>query len=195
MRSTMALLAMFAALVLSSCAERQSSVVDCADFVLSPTQYHIEFAGRAGMITQQEYTFICHATVLGRADLAFARMAQQQSTNPAVTEFAGKVISTQQGIDRNLTNIAEQQEGVSPPRGLDASGLAARDQLSGLSDGAFDRAYLQHASENSRMAIAAYKEEIASGSEPTLRAFATDVLPTLEERLAQSERVTAQLAK
>lgn len=195
MRGTAAAWAMIAALGLSSCAEQPSGPVDCANFVLSPTQYHIEFAGRAGMITQQEYTFICRATVLGRADLEFARMAQRQSANRAVTEFAAKIIVTQQEIDRRLTTISEQHEGVRPPRSLDAPRLAMRDRLSPLSGDAFDRAYLQDEAENAQAAIAAYKEEISSGSEPVLRGFAINTLPLLEDRLAEAERLVGQLAK
>lgn len=175
-----------------SCAQRQAAVVDCANFVVSPSDFAIEFFGRAGMVTQQEHTFICRGLMFGRAQVAYAKIAQQQSGNPAVLSFAEGTIGEQEKMNRRLSQIAVEQDGIIPPRGLDAPHLAMRDQLAQLSGYAFDRAYLENAVRDGRLAIADFKKEVESGTEPVLNKFAANSLPLVERRVQQAQSMIGQ---
>ncbi len=186
------LLATLTLLSAASCAGRQADVTDCKDFAPSPSEYQMEFAGRAGAVTQQEHTFICRATIFSRSQLSFARLAQQQATNPAVMRFAEGTIDSQERMRRRLFEIAMQQDGVIPPHGLDAPHLAMRDQLAGLSGAAFDRAYLQTAARDGQAAAADFAQEATSGGEPTLNRFAADMLPLIEQRARLAQSMTGQ---
>jgi putative membrane protein len=178
----------------SSCvAPPYADVTDCADFVQTPSEYHMEIAGRAGMLTQQEHSFVCYAGVLGRAQVTSAMMAQQRSVNPAVTRFAAITAEDQEMLDRRLAATAEQHAGLIPPDGLDAPHLAMLDQLSQLSGEAFDRAYIEDQLQEAQATIAVLQEEMAEGSEPTLRSFARDVLPYVEERAREAQSIIEQL--
>lgn len=176
----------------SSCAQRQAAVVDCANFVVSPSDFGIEFAGRAGMVTQQEHTFICRGLMVGRAQLAYARMAQQQSGNPAVMQYAQQTIGEQEEMDQRLSRIASQQDGIIPPRGLDAPHLAMRDQLARLSGNGFDRAYLENEIRENQAAIANFKQELDKGAEPVLSKFAANALPIVRRRLQLAQSMIGQ---
>lgn len=184
-----------AALILlgaSCCAEQQAGVTDCADFLISPSEFHMQFAGRPGTVTQQEHTFVCQAAIFGRAQILFAGMAQRQAANPAVARFAGRTLEEQAKMKRRLFRLAEQQDGIVPPRGLDASHLAMRDQLATLSGDAFDRAYLRYAVEDGRAAIAVFSEEASSGAEPNLNRFAAVAVPLLEQRVRLAQSIMGQ---
>jgi putative membrane protein len=187
------LLGAWALLTASACVEGQGTV-DCADFVLSPTQYHMQFAGRPGMLTQQELTFICHATVLGTAQVMFAEMALIRAQHREVRDFAQKVADEQGQLNQRLTQIATEQEGVTPPAGLDAPGLAMRERLAGLSGDAFDRAYMEDAVDGTRSAVVDFRQEATSGVEPILLRLAVNSLPALEARLELAQSIVARLA-
>ena len=173
---------------LSSCvAPPYAEVTDCADYVETPSEYHMQAAGRAGMVTQQEHSFVCYATVLGRAQLEAARLAEVRGESPAVKRFAATTIDDQEKLVRRLRDVAEQQEGIIAPNGLDAPHLAMLGQLNGLSGEAFDRAYLQDQVQEGEATIAVFRQEVAEGSEQILRRFALDMLPLAEDRLRQAQ--------
>src|SRR5262249_13207803 len=138
-------LVVLAVLGASACAKREIAVVDCADFVVSPSQFAVEFVGPAGTVTQQEHTFICRATMFARGQVIFGRMAPQRTQSPAVLQSAQATANDAADLNHRLARIAIQQDGVPPPRGLDLPHFAIRDRLAGLSGYAFDRAYLQQA--------------------------------------------------
>jgi putative membrane protein len=183
--------AALAVLAAAACAESRSEAYDCTDFVMSPSQYMEQFAGRPGQETQQELSFVCHATLYGRAQLIFARMAQERAADPAVKAFAAQVSETQSRMNHRLNQIAIEQEGVRPPSGLDAADLAAREQLAALSGHDFDRVYLRHIAEQGKAAIALFHKGGAL-REPLLNKFAVGAQPALEERVTQAEGLLQQ---
>lgn len=185
------LMTALALLGVSACAGHRAEVADCRDFVMSPSQYDQQFQGRPGQETQGELNFICRTSVYGRAQLTFARMAQQQSANPAVKDFALQVGQSQAEMTKRLDQIAIQQEGVTAPHGLDAEQLAVRSQLAQLSGNAFDRAYLQHVVQDSQAAITLFRHE-ASTVEPVMSQFAANGLPMLQERVNQAQGLLQQ---
>jgi putative membrane protein len=179
---------------LSSCiGPPYAEVTDCEDYVETPSEYHMEAAGRAGMLTQQEHTFVCYATVLGRAQLASARLAERQGTSPAVKRFAAATISEGEPLDQRLSDIAEQYAGIISPSNLDAPHLAMLDQLSRLSGAAFDRAYLENQLQDGQAALAVFQQEVAEGGEPIMRRFAFYMLPLIEARVRKAQSIIAEL--
>ncbi len=183
--------ASLAVLSMASCAQSRSEAYDCKDFVMSPSQYREQFAGRPGQETQQELDFICRAAVYGDAQATDARMAQERAADPAVKAFAAQIAETQSRMNQRLDRVAIQQEGVTPPRGLDASALAARDRLASLSGNAFDRAYLQKTAQDGTAAAALFRQGSAL-TEPFLASFAAEALPALEQRVAQAQSLLRQ---
>lgn len=186
------LLAMFILLGASACAGPHADVADCARFGPSPSQFGTEFSGRAGTVTQQEYSFVCRATAFGRAQMDFARMAQRQSANPAVLSFAASTLDEQATMNRHLYRIAIQQDGIRPPRDLDAPHLAFRNQLAQLSGNAFDLAYLQAEVQDGQAAITVFTQEVTTGAEPDLNRFAADALPLLQRRVQLAQGMMGQ---
>ena len=186
------LLAMFILLGASACAERHADIVDCARFGPSPSQFGTEFSGYAGTVMQQEYSFVCRATAFGRAQMDYARMAQRQSANPAVVSFAASTLDEQATMNRHLYRIAIQQDGIRPPRDLDAPHLALRNRLAQLSGDAFDRAFLQTEVQDGQAAIAIFIQETGAGAEPDLNRFAAEALPLVQRRVQLAQGMLGQ---
>lgn len=174
------------AILASACAHRDTEIADCADFVMSPSQYVAQIRGRIGAMEDEELTFICRAAAYGRAQIIYARMAELRSADPAVKRFAGKTGDAQEKLSRRLSQIAIQHEGITPPPGLELTELAARDRLAQLSGEDFDRLYLQFAMEQGHAAIALFR---AGGAlpEPLVSQFASGALPVLEQRVREAQ--------
>jgi putative membrane protein len=181
-------------MAVSACAKRDAAVTDCADFVISPSQFQMQFYGPAGTVTQQELTFICRATVFGMAQVTVAQMALVRAEHPGVRHVGQKVVEEQERMNRVLRLVATEQDGMKPPDALDESGIAMLDRLARLSDGAFDRAYMQITVDETQSAVADFREEATLGVEPTLLRFAVKSLPLLEARLELAQGLAARLA-
>jgi putative membrane protein len=182
------IVAVLAALAGASCAPRTSETVDCADVVLSPSQYSMQWWGRPGIVSNDEVQFVCRAAVYGRAQLLNAQLAEQRSSNPAVRQFAAATATAQGEFDRQLRLIAAQQDGIMLPSGLTTAGIETRDRLAPLSNDSFDRAYLQAALQDGRTAVALFR----SGSglpQPAMAGFAQRTLPQLEQRVSAAENL------
>jgi predicted outer membrane protein len=186
------LLASLVVMATSSCAHhRAAEVVDCRQYMMEPSQYGQQFQGRPGQETEREAGFICRAAVYGHAQVSYARMAEQRSANPAVRDFAAKVLDAQSEMNRRLDQIAIQQEGMNPPRGLDAARAEQRRQLAQLSGNAFDRAYLQYTVNDGFAAIGDFRRE-ASTVEPVMGRFASNGLPVVQDRVRQAQALLGQ---
>jgi putative membrane protein len=179
--------AVLAVLAVAGCAQR-SEVADCADFVMSPSQYTAQFWGRPGAEADDEFQFVCRAAVYGRAQLIYARMAQQRSTNPAVTRFAAETAAFQARLNQHLLQVAIQEEGITPPPGISPADIATRDRLAQLSDGSFDQAYLQTTLADGRAAVGLFRQGSAL-PQPFIGTFARRNLPQLEQRVSAAENL------
>lgn len=179
----------------SSCATRQGRVADCADFAETPSEYHLQIAGRAGRVTQEDRDFVCHAAIAGVAETIFGGMAEQKAENPSVRDFARQMVDEHiQATDR-LRTLAMDQAGITPPTTLDAMHGAERERLAALAGAAFDRSYMKGQVEEHRNAVLLFRQQALSGSEPTLQRFAAAALPSLQEHLLQAQRIAAQLGE
>ncbi len=170
----------------ASCAHNTSEVADCANFVMSPSQYVGQIRGRLGAMENEELAFVCRAAAYGRAQIIFARMAEQRSANPTLKRFAGKTVDSQRKLSRRLNQIAIQHEGITPPPGLVPRDIEARDRLAQLSGDDFDRGYLHDTVREGRAAIALFR---AGGTlpEPLISQFASRALPVLERRVSEAQ--------
>lgn len=184
------LLAALIVLGAASCAHNTSEVAeevaDCANFVMSPSQYVGQIRGRLGAMENEELDFVCRAAAYGRAQIIYARMAERRSANPTVKQFAGKTIDSQRKLSRRLDQVAIQHEGITPPPGLDPRDIEARDRLAQLSGDDFDHSYLRDIVREGRAAIALFR---AGGAlpEPLIGRFASRALPVLEQRVSEAQ--------
>ena len=180
------LLAALMVLGAASCAHNTSEVADCANFVMSPSQYVGQIRGRLGAMENEELDFVCRAAAYGRAQIIYARMAERRSANPTVKQFAGKIVDVQQKLSRRLDQVAIQHEGITPPPGLDPRDIEARDRLAQLSGDDFDHSYLRDIVREGRAAIALFR---AGGvlPEPLIGRFASRALPVLEQRVSEAQ--------
>jgi putative membrane protein len=188
-RPAIGCLAAIAAALASCAAERGYS--DISDYAETPSEYHVHSAGRAGEIRQEDRYFVFRAGVGNLYDITMAEIAQQRSGNPAIQEFARRVLAEASERDRRLAEISEQHIGIGPPDLLDREHAARRDALAVLSGPAFDAAYLSDRIDRSDRSIAVYQEEASEGSEALLTGFAARALPGLE----REKRIATELAK
>ena len=87
-----------------------------------------------------------------------------------------------------LKKIAAR-ENISLREDLDKDAKQSYEKLSKLSGPDFDRAYAQDMVKDHKKDVAEFQKEASAGKNETIRTFATDTLPTLQDHLKQAREL------
>ncbi len=134
-------------------------------------------------LSAQDKMFMIQAAEGGMAELQFAQLALQKSSNDSVKDYAQRMIDDHTKANDKLMAIAEQK-GVTLPTTIGPKNEAVKAKLSKLSGTNFDKMYLSQAGVSSHNQQAAlFKSEVQRGKDPDVQAFAAQTLPTVQEHL------------
>jgi putative membrane protein len=118
----------------------------------------------------------------GLAEIRFGELAEDKASNKSVKDLAERIVTDHTDADNHLQTAASK-DGLTMPTNLDAKDLATYKQLSDLSGSAFDRAYTRDMVRDHEADIAIFKREANSGKDASIKSFAAQTLPTLEDHL------------
>ena len=118
----------------------------------------------------------------GMAEVDLGRLAEQNSTDPKVKDFAQMMVKDHSAANQKLESLAAAKD-VPLPKTLDAGGEAMKSKLQGLSGSSFDKAYIESQLKAHEKTVNLLEKEISSGQDPQAKAFAQSVLPTVQHHL------------
>jgi putative membrane protein len=126
------------------------------------------------------------------AEIELGKLALQKSMNDDVKKFAQMMIDDHGKALDELKGIAGKKN-ITLATDLDAEHKKLSDRLSKLSGAEFDRAYIPAMVDGHKKVAADLRKESQSGSDPELKAWASNVLPTVEAHLKQAETINKGL--
>ena len=130
--------------------------------------------------------FLMKAASGGMAEVELGRMATQKGNSQSVKDFGQHMIDDHTKANQRLKDLASQK-GVTLPSDMDSKDRAMVQRMSKLSGDQFDRAYMQHMTRDHREDIAEFQKEATAGSDPDIKAFANESLPTLQQHLQMAQ--------
>lgn len=137
--------------------------------------------------------FMRSAAQAGRAEVEAGRIALQKASDPAVKDFAQKMIDDHTQAGEKLQRLAASK-GVELPAEPAAAdrGRIAWAKTAAAAD--FDRRYVEtFAVEAHRDAVARFRKEADRGRDADVKAFARELLPKLEEHLTIAESLRSRI--
>jgi putative membrane protein len=126
----------------------------------------------------------------GMAEVEMGNLAQQKAQSPSVKDFGAQMVKDHAAANKKLKTLALSKN-ITLPAGPSVAELTAKSKLQSLSGQAFDKSYVRGMIKDHEEDIAEFKKEAASGQDPDARAFATAILPMLEEHLKKIEAIAA----
>jgi putative membrane protein len=132
--------------------------------------------------------FVTDALEGGNAEIALGHIAQDKGANEDVKQFGQKMVDDHTKMNDQMSQVATQI-GVTPPTGKPMSATATEAKLKVLSGDAFDKSYIQAMVKDHRDDLAAFKKEIASTSNPTIKEAATQGSQKVAEHLHMIEMI------
>jgi putative membrane protein len=118
----------------------------------------------------------------GMFEVDLGRLAEQNSTNRKVKDFAEMMVKDHSAANQKLQSLAATKD-VPLPKTLDPAGEAMKSRLQSLSGSSFDKAYIESQLKAHEKTVNLLEKEITSGEDAQAKAFAQSVLPTIQHHL------------
>ena len=139
-----------------------------------------------------DHAFMTKAAQGGMAEVELGQLAEQNAQSQDVKDFGKKMVDDHTKANDQLKQVASQ-EGVTLPTDLDAKDKATKDRLSKLHGEAFDRAYMKDMVTDHKKDVSEFKHESDAGTDPQVKQFATQTLPTLQDHLKMAEEIDSKV--
>lgn len=124
----------------------------------------------------------------GMAEVKLGQLAQDKGSNDAVKSFGKRMVDDHSKAGEKLKEVASG-ENITLPTDISAKDQAIYDRLSKLSGSAFDRAYARDMVTDHETDVAAFQKEAHGGKNDSLKSFASETLPTLQDHLKQAKEM------
>jgi putative membrane protein len=148
--------------------------------------------GAAESSGQPDHAFVMEAASGGMMEVELGRMAGKQASNDDVKKFGQRMVDDHGKANNDLSALA-QKKNIKLPAEMEKKHAATRDHLSKLNGAAFDKAYMQHMVTDHTQDVAAFQREAKTGKDPDVKAWAGQVLPTLQDHLRNAKQVSSEL--
>jgi putative membrane protein len=144
------------------------------------------------MDNSADRNFITSAAEANLAEIDMAKMVGQKSTDPAVKDFANRMVTDHTQASQNLASVAEMN-GVKLPTEASAAERNQKSELEKLSGAQLNDAYLRDELQGHKETISAFESEIEHGQNQEAKNCAEQTLPTLQDHIRIAENVAGEL--
>lgn len=124
----------------------------------------------------------------GMAEVKLGQLAEERGSSPAVKNFGRRMVQDHSKANNELKDVTSK-ENVPLPNEMDKSDQATYDRLSKLSGDAFDRAYARDMVKDHSKDVSEFQKEAKSGKDESIKNFAAQTLPTLQNHLDQARQM------
>ena len=136
--------------------------------------------------------FVTMATQGGLAEIAEAQLAEKQSHNPSVLNYAKKMITDHTAANDQLAQIAGKK-GVTPPTTPSDAQTQEANALSTETGRKFDHDYIADQISGHTMMVQLFQTEASSGADPDIKAYAQTTEPTVQNHLDMADAISAKM--
>lgn len=140
-----------------------------------------------GVLQTPDKAFMMQAAAGGIAEVEMARIALQKSTDTEVKKHAQHMLDDHTKANDELKALAAKRN-VTLPTVPEAKHQELIRKLNGLTRKEFDKTYIQESGiDGHREMRMLFQNEINSGKDTDVKAFAIKTLPTIESHLSHAE--------
>jgi putative membrane protein len=138
-------------------------------------------------ITQQDTKFAVDATNIGMMEIALGNAAQQNAMRKDVKDFGAMMVKDHTSAADDLKKIADAKH-ITLPTSISADDQKKIDDMKAKTGNKFDKEYIDMMIEGHKKAADEFQDEIKSGSDADLRAFATKTLDVIHAHLDSAQK-------
>jgi putative membrane protein len=138
--------------------------------------------------------FIAAAATSDMYEVEAAKIASKRASSSAVKDFASHMVEAHtETTDKLKSIIASNNIAVTPPAHLDDRRQGMIDELRGAKSVDFDHRYMEQQEAAHKEAQILMRGYAKDGDNPSVRVFASDTLPAVEDHLAMAKKIEANM--
>jgi putative membrane protein len=130
--------------------------------------------------------FAREAAIGGITEVELGKIAVEKGSSERVKRFGQRMVDDHSKAGDDLKGIAAK-DNFSLPFDLDASHKAIVDRFSKMSGTEFDQAYINDMVKDHETDLADFEKEATSGTNPDIKNWASNNLPTLRDHLRRAK--------
>ncbi|HJU27220.1 MAG TPA: DUF4142 domain-containing protein [Rhodanobacteraceae bacterium] len=134
----------------------------------------------------QDSDFAKKAASGGLAEVSLGKLAESHAQSADIKAFGQRMVQDHSKANDQLMAAAAQAN-VKLPASPGPEEQATINRLSKLQGAAFDRAYAQAMVKDHKKDVAEFQREASTGSNTSLKTFAANTLPTLQQHLRMAQ--------
>lgn len=141
----------------------------------------------------QDQHFVHEAATGGMLEVELGRLAAERAASAEVKAFGQRMVTDHSKANQQLMQIATSK-GITLAKALPADKQQERDRFARLSGAEFDRMYMDHMVKDHKKDVSEFEKQAEKGTDPALRTFAQQTLPTLREHLTLAQSLAGKQA-
>ena len=154
-----------------------------------PMAMPVSAAPQMPMANPADSAFVAAAAQSDIFEQQTSQLALTKARTPAVKSYAQMMIDAHTQSTSRLAGIA-QMKGIALPTALDSDQQPMLDSLNGMPTGAtFQRSYLRAQIDGHQKTLATMQNYAANGTDPELKAFASEMVPVIQRHLTAARRL------
>ncbi len=144
-----------------------------------------------GTVDDKTHDFMNEAAMGGMAEVQLGKLAQEKASNPRVKAFGEMMVRDHSAANDDLKSIAGKKS-VTLPADMGKHQDHYND-LSKKSGHDFDKAYMKMMVDDHQDDIDAFEKTANNGTDPEVKTFASQKLPTLRKHLDSAKAINKSL--
>ena len=136
-------------------------------------------------------SFIEKAAQGGMAEVEAGELAANKATNQEVRKFGMTMAKEHGAANKKLADLAKSK-GIELPDSMGEKHMETLETLQATDGPRFDAKYMEDMVKGHEEMVQLLKDEIASGQDAAVKAFAQEMLPTVESHLKEARRLTGK---
>jgi putative membrane protein len=144
-----------------------------------------------GTVDDRTHNFMNEAAMGGMAEVELGKLAQEKATSQRVKNFGEMMVRDHSAANDDLKAIARQKN-VTLPTDL-GKHKDHYDDLSKKTGANFDKAYMKMMVDDHQDDISAFEKIAENGTDPDVKTFASQKLPTLRKHLDSAKAINKGL--
>lgn len=151
------------------------------------------FAQTAAAPSTADQQFARSAASGGKTEVELGQFVAQHAQNPDVQAFGQRMVTDHTAANAKLEQVAKG-ESIQLPASPDSKDQATINRIEKLKGAELDRTYIRDMVQDHQKDIQEFQKEAQSGTDPQLKSFAQDTLPTLQMHLQMAEQAQSKIA-
>lgn len=139
-------------------------------------------------VESSDAQFATKAAVGGMAEVEFAKVALDKTSNAKIKDFANMMITDHGKANEELMAIAKMKN-ITLPGALDEDHLKKLNELNQKTGADFDKAYVSAMVDGHKSTLKLMQDQASSGNDPDLKSFAGKTAPIVQSHLDMINKI------